>query len=154
MNNIETKLNRERRHNSAEGQEVGLESREDKGQQEAKKAAARERAEQVIRESQSAKKMMQNIMANMQQVIIAVQQIRQQLQIQDQSAIPSVSRDQKTIESLKKKLMDYQSQMSDLRLALLVEEKAGLKKQYSSVAEDEIERMAQEKVEEIMKKLL
>ncbi len=140
--------------NSFEGQEAGFESREDKEEQEAKKAAVRERAEQMIKETQSAKKMMQNIIANMQQVMNAVQQIRKQLQIGDEGAIPSVARDQKIVESLKKKLMDYRSQMEDLRLALLVEEKAELKKENPSANESEIEKMAQEKVEEMMKKLV
>ena len=126
MINFSEKLDSEhrRRVNAAEGRESGAETaKEDKEKEELKKAAARERAERTSREIQSTRKRMQNIMANMQQVIKAVQAIRQQLDLTEPDEnIPSVARDRRTLESLQKKLNSLSGQLNNLRAALLQEE--------------------------------
>jgi hypothetical protein len=123
MNNFESE-SEVRRKNLAEGREIGAESREKKEEEAEKRMGAMERAEKVSHEVKSTKKQMQNIVANMQQVVKAVQAIRVQLGLGSDGtqSIPSVVQDQKALDDLKKKLSKLTGQLSDLRVALVHEE--------------------------------
>ena len=144
-----------RRAKTAEGRELGVEnSKESREQEELKKMAARERAEKTSREVKHTQKQMQNIMANMQQVIKAVQAIRQQLDLTEPDEnIPSVARDQKNLQILQSKLADLTGQLADLRLALFQEELKEVEKDGGGWSEEEKQAEAKKRVEEILKKL-
>ncbi|EKD43013.1 MAG: hypothetical protein ACD_72C00504G0002 [uncultured bacterium] len=132
-----------RGRNAAEGREVQMENKEKQPDEQEKKAAARERAEVVSKEVRSAKKQMQNIMANMQQVVKTVQAIRAQLQLSDSGAIPSVQRDEKNIEILKKKLANLRGELGDLRVALIIELKKEIVEKDKNLSESEVDSEAE-----------
>lgn len=122
LNPFETNTNEKPRRRSAEGQEIGAETKEKAVEEAEKKAAARERVETMAREVTNAKKQMQNITANMQMVMKAVKAIRAQLQLNDDGDVPSVAADNRSLEQLKKKLSSLVAEMKDLRGALIEEE--------------------------------
>jgi len=142
------------RRNSAEGREAGFETKEDKEKAELKKAAARERAETVSKEVKNTKQQIQNITANMQQVIKAVAAIRAQLQLaqQHEDDIPSVRSDKRRVGELNVRLMDLGSQLEGLKSALLEEEKKRLVEE-GKLTGEEIIIEANRIVEEIIAKL-
>jgi len=141
--------------NASEGREVRFESKENKEAQELKKLAAKERAETISKEVRSTKQQIQNIMANMQQVIKAVQAIRAQLQLVDnnEEVIPSVRHDQKRVGELKVRLMDLGSQLDGLKQALVEEEKKRLQAENPVLMGEKLEVEADKIVEEVLKKL-
>ncbi|HLD34305.1 MAG TPA: hypothetical protein VJB62_00420, partial [Patescibacteria group bacterium] len=106
------------------------------------------------REIQSTRKRMQNIMANMQQVIKAVQAIRQQLDLTEPDEnIPSVARDRRTLESLQKKLNSLSGQLNNLRAALLQEELGEARQRHSDWSEERLRQEAERLVGARLKKL-
>ena len=144
-----------RRKNLAEGREIGAESKEKKEEEAEKRMGAMERAEKVSHEVKSTKKQMQNIVANMQQVVKAVQAIRVQLGLgtNGSQSIPSVQQDQKALEDLKKKLSKLTGQLSDLRTALVHEEGEEMRKAHGDCGEEQINAEAERLAEELLKKL-
>ena len=141
---------------AAEGREANFESKEKKEEAEDKKAAARERVEVVSKEVKNTKQQIQHIMANMQQVIAAVRAIRAQLQLaqdDEDEEIPSVKRDQKRVAGLQVKLMDLNSQLGDLKIALLTEEKARIHEENPDWKIEFVESAARESVEQILEKV-
>ncbi len=140
----------------AESAEAGFETKEGKEKAELKKAAARERAEIVSKEVKNTKQQIQNITANMQQVIKAVAAIRAQLKLAEQHEdnIPSVRSDKKRVEELNVKLMDLGSQLDGLKSALLEEEKKRLHDENSEWGIDRIEMVASESVEKILEQIV
>lgn len=157
MNNFEKIQDDElrRRSNVAEGREVSVESsKEGQENQELKKMGAMERVEKTSREVKSAQKQMQNIMANMQTVVKAVQAIRQQLELTEPDEnIPSVARDQKNLQALQKKLANLTGQLGDLKQVLLKEEYNEVKKEHSNWSEDQIKQESEKRVSVILEKL-
>jgi len=157
MNNFEKMQEEElrKRANAAEGREIGVESnKEGQENQELKKMGAMERAEKTSREVKSTQKQMQNIMANMQQVVKAVQSIRQQLDLTEPDEnIPSVARDQKNLQALQKKLANLTGQLGDLKQALLQEEYNDIKIEHSDWSEDQIKQESEKRVSNILEKM-
>ena len=157
MNNFEKMQEEElrRRANAAEGREIGVESnKEGQENQELKKMGAMERVEKTSRELKSTQKQMQNIMANIQQVVKAVQSIRQQLDLTEPDEnIPSVARDQKNLQALQKKLVNLTGQLGDLKQALLQEEYSDVKKEHGDWSEDQIKHESEKRVSQILEKL-
>lgn len=157
MDEFEKKLDsaHRRRINTAEGRDLRVETaKEDKEKEELKKAAARERAEKTSREIKSAQKQMQNIMANMQQVIKAVQAIRQQLDLTEPDEnIPSVARDRRVLDQLQKKLASLSGQLKDLRTALFQEELNEVRQKHGDWLEERLKQEAERLVGARLKKL-
>jgi len=153
MSEFEIQNNEWRKRNTAEGRKVQIENKEKGPNEQEKKAAARERAEVVSKEVRSTQKQMQNIMANMQQVIKTVQAIRAQLQLSDDGSIPSVQRDQKNIDILKKKLENLRGELGDLRLALIVELKKEITENNKDLDEHYAENEAQEQADRLLSEL-
>lgn len=145
-----------RRGNSAESRDVGVENSKESQEEneELKKMAALEKAEKTSREVKSTKKQMQNLMANMQAVVKAVQAIRQQLDLVDPDGnIPSVTQDQQSLQILQKKLAGLTGQMADLRTALFQEEYKEFQKSYRDWTEQELNQETEKRVLKILEKL-
>lgn len=157
MNNFEKIQEDElrRRANAAEGREMGAESsKEGQENQELKKMGAMERVEKTSREVKNTQKQMQNIMANMQTVVKAVQTIRQQLELTEPDEnIPSVARDQKNLQDLRKKLAGLTGHLADLRTALFQEEYKKMKKIHSGWSVDQLKQETEKIVVRILEKL-
>lgn len=117
------------RANSREGRELSAEQKEKAVEQAEKKLAAKERAEVVSKEIKTTKNQIQHIVANMSQVIKAVAAIRAQLGVTTTGGIPSVDRDEKILEELKKKLAGLMGEIKDLKVALLAEEIKSVKEE-------------------------
>ncbi len=141
----------------AESRESGAESDREKAMEQLeKKMGAKERAEKMLGEVKSTQKQMQNISANMQQVVKAVQLIRQQLQLANANSdddIPSVGQDQKVLAALQKKMFDFKSQLTDLRTALLQEELKAVREEHSDWTGEAVQQEAERRVEEVLKRL-
>ncbi|MFA6424252.1 MAG: hypothetical protein WCV83_02985 [Candidatus Magasanikbacteria bacterium] len=153
MSEFESQNKEWRKHNTAEGREVQVENKEKQPDEQEKKAAAMERAEVVSKEVQNTQKQMQNIMANMQQVVKSVQAIRAQLQLSDGGSIPSVQRDEKNIEALKKKLANLRGELGDLKVALIIELKKEIADKNKNLTDQEIEVKAQKQSDRLFSEL-
>lgn len=153
MSEFEKSNSEWRGRNASEGRELRMENKEKAPDEQEKKAAARERAEVVSKEVQSTQKQMQNIMANMQQVVKTVQAIRAQLQLSDNSSIPSVQRDEKNIEILKKKLDNLRGELGDLRVALIIELKKEINKNNKNMDNQAVEMEAKKQADQIFLEL-
>ena len=153
MSEFEIQNNEWRRRNAAEGREAQVENKEKQPDEQEKKAAARERAEVVNKEVKSTKQQMQNIMANMQQVVKTVQAIRAQLQLSSSGAIPSVQRDEKNIEMLKKRLANLRGELGDLRVALIIELKKENAQNNKNMSEQELDLTAEKQADTILLEL-
>lgn len=153
MSEFQTQNTEWRGRNAAEGREAHMENKEKAPDDQEKKAAARERAEVVSKEVKSTQKQMQNIMANMQQVVKTVQAIRAQLQLSSGGSIPSVQRDEKNIEILKKKLANLRGELGDLRVALIIELKKDIIKNTKNLPEAELELEAERQANLIFSEL-
>jgi hypothetical protein len=86
---------------------------------EAQAAAAMERAEVIVKEVQSNKKQMQNILMHMGQVQAAIKALRQQLALQDQGDAASLAQDAAAIEKLKQKIREYKDELIAMQDDLL-----------------------------------
>jgi len=111
------------RRKGSEFRESSFENKESKEKEEDKQMEAKEKMELTIGEVKTTKSRMKNIIVNMQQVLQAVRQIRQQLGLNNNDDdIPAMKSDQKTLDELKLKLDGLMTQVSDLKLALKQEE--------------------------------
>ena len=154
MNSLEQSAEQRRRLAGVEGREAGPETSKETGHEELEKLAAKERAEKVHRETKTAAKQLQNIMANMTAVVAAVAAIRQQLGLTGaNSAIPSVDQDKKGAAILQKKLAKLRGELGDLSSALLEEELNAVGKEHPEWSPAEIKIAAAERVRNIMAKL-
>lgn len=138
---------------STESRDIGTEVKDVRELTELKKAAAKERAETVSREVKNTKQQMQNIIANMQQVVKAVLAIRQMLGLDINEGIPMVQQDEKKVEELKKKLENLRGELSGLRNALLLEEIKNLEEFGESFSENNVKREAEKRVDIILDSL-
>ncbi|MBU0545706.1 hypothetical protein KKA13_00420 [Patescibacteria group bacterium] len=154
MNNLEQE-SENRKRATAESRDIGVEARQEKEKEMEKKLGARERVEKVSYEVKSAKKQMQNIIVNMQQVVKAVHAIRVQLGLATggSQTIPSVEKDKKTLEDLKKKLAKLNGQLSDLRVALVQEEIEEVRKEHSDWNEEQIQVEAEKLADAMIQEL-
>lgn len=153
MNEFEKNSN-EIKRKGAESTEMGTESREKQAEEAEKKMAAKERVEVVAREVKNTKQQIANIMANMTAVVKAVAAIRAQLQVaQNDGDIPSVKRDEQTVEKLKKKLEGLFGEIADLKVALLAEEQKAVGEENKGWGAQEIEEEATARVRAILEEL-
>jgi len=153
MSNFEQEQEKQLLHNASEGKEVGFENKESREAKEDKEMGAKERMEQTVVEVKNTKQRMQNIMINMQQILTAVRQIRQQLGLDEDGDIPAVQTDQKTLDELKEKLAGLEDQMDDLKLALKNEETTQLRQANPGMSEGELESQVEKRVNEVIEKL-
>ena len=153
MSEFVSQNNEWRRRNASESVEAQAENKEKQPDEQEKMAAARERAEVVSKEVKSTKQQMQNIMANMQQVVKTVQAIRAQLQLSSNGAIPSVQRDEKNIEMLKKRLASLRGELGDLRAALIIELKKENAQNNKNMSEQELNLEAEKQADQILLEL-
>ena len=148
MSNFET--NEGIRRKGSEFKESSFENKESKEKEEDKIMEAKEKMELTIGEVKTTKSRMKNIAINMQQVLQAVRQIRQQLGLDDsEDNIPAVKRDKKTLEELQNKLKGLTEQMDDLKLALRAEEISRLRQLDPNMSEEQLEAEVEERVKQI-----
>jgi hypothetical protein len=136
-----------------EGAELGFENKGAKEAEAEKKMGAKERMETVSKEVKTTKNQIQNIVANMQQVIRAVALIRAELELAGDSDIPAVKEDEHQLDELKKKLAGLNSEVDDLKIALLQEEQKAVKEEYSDWNEEAVLVEAQRRTARVIKKL-
>lgn len=154
MNPFEQQQSETRRRRSQEAAEIQAEQKEKQAEEQEKKMAARERIEQTSREVKTTKQQIQNIVANMQAVIKAVAAIRAQLQMApSDDDIPSVERDKKVLENLRRKLDGLLGEIKDLRVALLAEEAKAAQAEHQTWSAEEITKEAGQRVAEILRRL-
>ncbi|MEK7084373.1 MAG: prepilin-type N-terminal cleavage/methylation domain-containing protein, partial [Patescibacteria group bacterium] len=150
-----TEQQEQQRRRSYEGREAReeRESHEDKENPEAKAAAAMERAELITKEIKQTKKQMQNIVLHMQEVARLIREIRQELRLAESDAEdhPSIARDAERMESLRKKIQEYQKELSAMRGDLIREQMEELKNGVGvGMSTDELRVKAEEMVERMM----
>lgn len=153
MHQLEKTANRLLRRNYAEGAELASEAKEKQTEEAEKKLAARERLEQTSREIKTTKNQIQNIIANMQQVVKAVQAIRAQLGVSDAGNIPSVERDEVAVAALRKKLNGLYGEIKDLQGALLLEERKSIQEEHTDWPAEAISQEAERRVQAILHQL-
>ena len=138
-----------------ESREIRVEQKEKQDEAELKAAAAMERADVLIREAKTSKKQMQNIVMHMQTVLSAIRQLRQQLQLAEESDDPSsVKQDKKRIEELKEKICLYGDELEKMRGDLIREQMEELKNGVGvRMTTEELRRKAEEMVETMIKKM-
>ncbi len=151
MNPFEQQAEQVRRRNAAESRELAMEAKEKQLEEAEKKMAAKERLEVTSKEIKSTKNQIQNIVANMQQVVKAVAAIRAQLGLSSSGAIPTVARDEKVLEALRKKLDTLYGEIHDLKGALLTEERKAVLEEMPDIKEAALEREAERRVAAIWK---
>jgi len=144
-----------RRRRGVESREFGVESKENKENEELKAAAAMERADTIIREAKNSKKQMQNIVVHMQTVISAIRQLRAQLQlVQSDDDDSSVKQDKKKIAELTKKLEDYGDELIKMKADLIREQMEELKNDIGEGGSvEELQKRAEELVDELIKQV-
>lgn len=148
------------RRRSIEAQERAREQREKKEGEvdaELKIAAAKERADYLIKEVKTSKQQMQNIFYNIKQVMAAVQALRAQLQLttnNNDDSIPSIKKDQKTVDDLKKKISLYQNEIIKMKDDLIREEMNSLKNGIGTgLSSAELQQMAEKNVDLMLEAL-
>ena len=115
-------------------------------------AATMERADLLVKEIKQSKKQMQNIFLHMQQVMQAIRQLRAQLQLAANNDDPaSVKQDKEMIVKLKKKIVDYGSELEKMRHDLVREQMDELKNGIGvGLSAEQLKQKAEEMVEEMM----
>jgi len=113
---------------------------------EAQAAAAMERAEVIVKEVQSNKKQMQNILMHMGQVQAAIKALRQQLALQDQGDAASLAQDAAAIEKLKQKIREYKDELIAMQDDLLRAQIAETKETQPGISESEQIQIATQRV--------
>lgn len=146
----------QKRLRSLEGREVGPEEKENQEDSaELKKAASLERADIIVKEVKQSQKQMQNIVLHMQTVLAAIRQLRQQLQLAEESDNPaSIKQDKKQIEALKKKIQEYGDELEKMREDLVREQMEELKNGVGvGMMAEELQRKSEEMVEKMIEEV-
>src|SRR3989339_844304 len=130
------------------------ESREAEENQELKAAAAMERADFLSKEVKSSKQQMQNIVLHMQEVLAAIQELRKQLDLLGDVSVPSLEQDRQHMESLKKKIEAYSSELVAMKDDLIREQAVSFIKQGRCSSREESDALAKKVVEEMIEKIV
>ncbi len=150
---------------AAEAAAENRESKEGEVDNELKAGAAMERADIIVKEVRQGKKQMQNIVLHMQSVLLAIRQLRQQLQLAQNDDVDSVKQDKKRVEELKKKIRDYGDELEKMRGDLIREQVKELSRSERDPAvagkngvgvglsSAEMQQKAEEMVEEMIKQV-
>jgi uncharacterized protein YbgA (DUF1722 family) len=123
------------------------EQKEVEASPEAQAAAAMERAEIIVKEVQSNKKQMQNILMHMGQVQAAIKALRKQLALQDIDHDASVLQDAATVEKLKEKIRTYKDELLAMQDDLLRAQLNEIRETQPNILPEEQSRMAIEAVQ-------
>lgn len=107
------------------------------------KASAMERADLVAKEVKTNKKQLQNIALHMQQVLTAIQAIRQQLELRDDVDDPmSVQQDKEKMRQLKEKIALYIDEVEHMKNEVIRGMIDDLVQQQYPAPYEELERIA------------
>lgn len=118
------------------------------------KASMMERADILVKEVKTNQKQLQNIALHMQQVMAAIKQLRQQLQIQDDDEDPSsIQHDKEKVEQLKKKIGEYIADLEGMKDAILRDLVLDLKKQKYPASDEELQRIAEMRYNKIIEEV-
>ena len=142
---------------SREARERDVEQRESKESEmtpEAQAAATMERADFLVKEVKSGKQQIQNIVVHMQQVLQAIQALRQQLQIQSDDTASSVQHDEKHIENLKKKIATHKDELLKMKDELVAAQTEQIREgEGVGLTDLQLKTKAEEMVERIMREV-
>lgn len=144
------------RRRTLEGREASAENKENQEDDaELKKAASLERADIIVKEVRQNQKQMQNIIMHMQTVLIAIRQLRQQLQLVEGDDDPaSIKQDKSRIAEIKKKIKDYGDELQKMRGDLIREQVEELKNGADvGLSLAELEKRAEEMVERMIEEV-
>ncbi|MBI2437034.1 MAG: hypothetical protein HYV41_04830 [Candidatus Magasanikbacteria bacterium] len=146
---------RKSREASAERARESRESKEGKEMDEAAKAAATmERADFLVKEVKSGKQQIQNIVIHMQQVLSAIQALRQQLQLKNDDAVSSVSQDKKQVEKIKRKIAEHRDEIIKMKDELILAQVEQLREGKAVGTSDEfLKKQAEEMIDRIMREV-
>lgn len=138
--------------------ERARESRESKESlemdEQAKAAATMERADFLVKEVKSGKQQIQNIMIHMQQVLAAIQTLRQQLQLKADGTVSSVEQDKKHIEKVKQKIAVYKDEIVKMKDELITAQIEQIREgENVGLTEQQLRVKAEELVEKIMREV-
>ncbi|OIO19287.1 MAG: hypothetical protein CO029_01175 [Candidatus Magasanikbacteria bacterium CG_4_9_14_0_2_um_filter_41_10] len=144
----ETELERRSRRE----QEPSRESRERfEMDAQAEVAAAMERADMIVKDVQSSKQQMKNIVINMHLVKQQIQQLRQLLQLADSDDANSLHQDQKAVDELKQKISGHQQELLAMREDLIREQKEELIEQkFVGDVQNQAEKMIDQMIGDVM----
>lgn len=142
------------RVSSRESSAEKRETKEAEVNTELKQAAAMERADYLNKEIKTSKKQMQNIVLHIQQVTVALRQLREMLKLSDRGDAPSLLEDKKKVEELKEKISYYKDELVKMKDDLVKEQIEELKNnQTSGMSELELKIKAEEMVEGLIKSI-
>ena len=120
--------------------------------EEAKAAAARERAEYLVKEVKQGNQQIQNIMVHMQQVLMTLAQLRAELELKTEAEDPtSIVEDKKRMEKLTQKITEYRRELSTMKdeIRAILKRKEEEKKPESGTTQKQAEMLLSE-VESIL----
>ena len=118
------------------------------------KASVMERADILVKEVKTNQKQVQNIALHMQQVMTAIKQLRQQLQLADETEDPSsIQRDKESIHQLKEKIGEYVSELEGMKDEVIKGLVVDMKEQKYPAPEQELIRIAEMRYEKIMEEI-
>lgn len=150
---IEFEKNRESARERERNYEV-KENKEAETDKELQAAAALERADYLVGEVKSSKKQMQNIMVHMQQVLAAIKELREQLQLAPTSGDDaSVVQDKKRVEQLKHQIAEYKDELSKMKDELIAGYMQEMQKKDESLSGEVYKQRAEELVKKIMQEI-
>ncbi|MBI2990028.1 MAG: hypothetical protein HYY51_02440 [Candidatus Magasanikbacteria bacterium] len=152
----ETERQYERNRRSREVAERDFETREAKEEfgKELEAGAAMERADVLVREVKSSKKQVQNIMIHMQEVLKALKELREQLQLTQTEEDASVLQDKKRISDLQERISQYKDELKKMRGDLVREQINVLREQKrTDLSEVMLIKQAEEMVSAMMREV-
>ncbi len=155
MSIFNSESNQERHANNREYSRESHETKEQKENEkdpELQKAAARERAELLVKEVKQNKQQMKNILMHVQQVISAIRQLRVQLQLADDTNDPSsIKQDKELVAKLQKQMSKYIEEIVKMRGDLIREQIEELKNSVGvGMSTEQLQKKATEMVDEMI----
>ncbi len=147
VNNSESEMRIASQERSREQQEV-KESKE--LSPEAKAAAARERAEFLVKEVKTNTNQMQNIVMHMGQVQKAIKALRQQLQLQTENSAPSLAQDSERLTKLKKKIENHKEEIFEMKDDLLKMQKKEIPENNPDLSKEEVTNQAEQYIQNML----
>lgn len=139
--------NKSREHERTREKREGFEMDAD-----AVKAAVMERADYIVKDVQSTKKQMKNIVMNMHAVKQQIRQLRQLLQLADDDDSSSIQMDKKRVDELRQKIASYSDELVSMRDELIREQKEELiTNGFVGDVTEEAERLIEQMIKDVMK---
>lgn len=147
---IETEEQFRKRSHEREPLREQKETKEAEANEELKRAAAMERADYLAKEVKQSKQQIQNILLHMQQVLAAIQALRDELNLSVSEDASSVAEDKKRVAALRKKINEHQKEIQTMREDLIREQVAQLKEEGAGGGLDVLRARAENMVDNLI----